>query len=228
MLYYPSLRAASSPADVIWLENEGQTLKVWYVKSDSRKALIYFGGNAEDVSFSVAELTKLFPQHSLFIPHYRGYGGSSGKATEQALYSDAMALFRQAAEAYDSIVVMGRSLGTGVAVYLASHKAVNSLILVTPFDSMTQLASSYYPFVPVSLLLKDKFESLSRAADINIPTLVLIAEQDEVIPRKNSDRLVAGLNPSFTNVEVISGAGHNNIETSPLYDTAVKSFIDSH
>lgn len=228
MLYYPSPRGASNPADVIWLENEGQTLKVWQVKSDSRKALIYFGGNAEDVSFSVAEMSKLFPQHSLFIPHYRGYGGSSGKVTEQALYSDAMALFRLAAETYDSIVIMGRSLGTGVAVYLASHNAGNSLILVTPFDSMTQLASSYYPFVPVSLLLKDKFESLSRAANINIPTLVLIAEQDEVIPRKNSDRLVAGLNPSFINVAVIPGTGHNNIETSPSYDTAVKSFIDSH
>jgi len=228
MLYYPSPRVTSNPADVIWLENEGQTLKVWHVKSDSRKALIYFGGNAEDVTLSVAELSKLFPQHALYIPHYRGYGGSSGKATEEALYSDAMALFVQAAETYDSIVVMGRSLGTGVAVYLASQKAVDSIILVTPFDSMTQLASSHYPYVPVSILLKDKFDSVSRAADINIPTLVLIAEQDEVIPRKNSDRLVAGLNPSFTSVQVLSGTGHNNIETSPLYDTAIKSFLDSH
>ena len=123
---------------------------------------------------------------------------------------------------------MGRSLGTGVAVYLASKKKVSRLILVTPFDSMTRLASSYYPFVPVSLLLKDRFESISRAADIDIPTLLIIAEHDEVIPRRNSDRLVSALNPDLTSVQVVRGTNHNSIETNPMYHNSIKSFITSH
>lgn len=228
MLYYPTPRTSFAPADTLWLENEGQSLKVWHVKSGSRKALLYFGGNAEDVGLSVAELIKIFPGYTLYIPHYRGYGGSTGSASEEALYSDAEALYLEAAKACDSIVVMGRSLGTGVAVYLASKKKVSRLILVTPFDSMTRLASSYYPFVPVSLLLKDRFESISRAADIDIPTLLLIAEHDEVIPRRNSDRLVSALNPDLTSVQVVTGTNHNSIETNPMYHDSIKSFITSH
>lgn len=228
MLYYPTPRSASAQADVFWLENENQSLKVWHVKSNSRNALLYFGGNAEDVALSVAELVSIFPGYDLYIPHYRGYGGSSGQATEEALCSDAVALYQEVAKSNDSIVVMGRSLGTGVAVYLASEKEVSSLILVTPFDSMTRLASSYYPFVPVSLLLKDKFESISRAAGIDIPMLALIAEQDEVIPRRNSDRLVSAFDPALTSVQVVSGTNHNTIETNPMYHTAIKSFISSH
>ena len=228
MLYYPTPRTSSAPADTLWLENEGQSLKVWHVNSESRNALLYFGGNAEDVGLSVAELIKIFPGYTLYIPHYRGYGGSTGSASEEALYSDAEALYQEAAKSCDSIVVMGRSLGSGVAVYLASQKKVSRLILVTPFDSMTRLASSYYPFVPVSLLLKDRFESISRAADIDMPTLLLIAEHDEVIPRRNSDRLVSALNPELTSVQVVSGTNHNSIETNPIYHDAIKSFISSH
>ncbi len=228
MLYYPTPRTASAQADAFWLENEGQSLKVWHVQSKSRIAVLYFGGNAEDVALSVAELIRIFPGYALYIPHYRGYGGSSGRATEEALCSDAVALYQEAAKYNDSIVVMGRSLGSSIAVYLASQKRVSSLILVTPFDSMTRLASSYYPLVPVSLLLKDKFESISRAADITIPTLALIAEHDEVIPRRNSDRLVSALDPTRTSVQVISGTNHNTIDTNPMYHTAIKSFISSH
>ncbi len=227
LIYYPSSRTTSSQAESILLDNEGQSLQVWHVAAEDRNALIYFGGNAEDVALSIPELKHLFPGYAIYLPHYRGYGGSTGHATEQGLYSDALALYREIVNRYDSISVMGRSLGTGVAVYLASQKTVKSLILVTPYDSMTRLASGYYPFLPVSLLLKDRFESVLRAAEIDTPTLVLIAEHDEVIPRKNSNRLVAELDPSITEVVIVPGTGHNSIETSPVYEDSLKTFLFS-
>jgi len=224
LIYYPTPPGNSSQAESIWLENQGQSLQVWHVPDEGRQALIYFGGNAEDITLSIPQLKRLFPDYALYLPHYRGYGGSTGFATEEGLYSDALALYREATKKHDSIVVMGRSLGTGVAVYLAAKRAVKSLILVTPYDSMTRLASQYYPFLPVSVLLKDRFESVTRAAEINIPTLFLIAENDEIIPRKNSDRLAAKFSPSRVRVLVIPNVGHNTIDSSPLYDDALKTF----
>ena len=228
LLYYPTPPAPpAADRDVLVLENEGQALRILLANQASPRALMYFGGNAENVAFSVPELQELFPGHALYIPHYRGYGGSSGRATEAALFSDGLALFQAVSPKHDSVVVMGRSLGTAVAVYLASRKPVDSLVLVTPFDSMTELASTYYPLVPVHLLLKDKFNSRSRAAAIDAPTLLLIAERDEVIPRKNSDRLAAAFQPGLAKIIVVPGAGHNTIETSPLYAEALQTFVSS-
>ncbi len=228
LLYYPTPRTSPANAAVMVLENEGHSLKVLSAQPERKKAVIYFGGNAENIAFTVPELQRIFPEHALYVPHYRGYGGSSGQATEEALYSDGLALLQSVSLKYDSVVVMGRSLGSAVAVYLASRKPVGSLVLVTPFDSMTELASTFYPFVPVSLLLKDKFNSVSRAAAIQIPTLVLIAERDEVIPRKNSERLAAAFDPGLATIFVVPGAGHNDIETNPLYGGTIKTFVSSH
>lgn len=228
LLYYPTPRTSPADAAVMVLENEGHSLKVLSVRPERKKAMIYFGGNAENVAFTVPELQRMLPEYALYVPHYRGYGGSSGQASEEALYSDGLALLQNVSQKHTSVVVMGRSLGTAVAVYLASRKSLDSLVLVTPFDSMTELASSYYPFIPVSLLLKDTFDSVSRAAAIEIPVLVLIAERDEVIPRKNSDRLAAAFEPGLASIIVVPGAGHNTIETNPLYGETIKTFISSH
>ena len=227
LLYYPTPRTASADSAVMLLENEDHSLKVLSSQPEFKKAVIYFGGNAENVAFTVPELQRLFPGHALYVPHYRGYGGSSGQATE-ALYSDGLALFQHVSELHDSVVVMGRSLGSAVAVYLASRKTVTSLVLVTPFDSMTELASVYYPLVPVSVLLKDRYDSVSRAAAVDIPTLVLIAERDEVIPRKNSDRLAAAFGPGLAEIVVVPGVGHNSIESNPLYGDTIKTFVSNH
>jgi len=225
LIYYPTFTARSNEAEVLWLKNDGQTLKVWNVYGDSGTALIYFGGNAEDVAQNLPSFKQLFPNFSLFLLNYRGYGGSSGQPSETALFSDARMLYQEVVKTHDTIVVMGRSLGSGVAVYLTSHEKVDKLILTTPFDSMTRLASAYYPFIPVSRLLKDRYESVSYASAIDNPTLVLIAEKDEVIPRANSDALVAMLDPALLTVQVIDRTGHNDIESNQEYEKSIKAFI---
>ena len=227
MLYFPT-RAVSSPhAEVIWLEHEGEKLKVWEVKRDTNKALIYFGGNAEDVALNLPTFKSMFRDYSLFLLNYRGYGGSSGSPSEAALFSDAKLLGAHVEQHYESVMVMGRSLGTGVAAYLASQMSIDRLILVTPFASMTGLASSHYPLVPVAPLLKDRYESATYLKGVEVPILVLIAEHDEIIPRRQANALVAGLNEKTTEKIIIPDTGHNSIEMNPLYAESLARFSDS-
>jgi hypothetical protein len=226
MLYYPTFAVNYAGAESFWLPNEGQRLKVWHISGNSNSALIYFGGNAEDVSINIPQFKALFSDYSIYLHNYRGYGGSTGAPTENGLVSDARALFDYLQEKHTHITVMGRSLGTGVAIALASERPVHRLVLVTPYDSMTHLASTYYPFFPVSLLLKDTYDSLSRSAGIDIPTLMLIAEHDEVIPRRISESLSSALNSEHTTVVVINGASHNTIESFPSYERAITAFLD--
>jgi pimeloyl-ACP methyl ester carboxylesterase len=158
--------------------------------------------------------------------NYRGYGGSTGSPSEGALFSDAVALYDEVADTHKEVIVMGRSLGTGVAVYLAESRPVKALILVTPYESMVALARHYYPFLPVNPLLKDRYESHRRAPRIEVPILALMAERDEVIPAKISSGLVAAFNPGTVEEVVIEGAGHNTIQEYEKYHLSIKNFMN--
>lgn len=224
MLYYPTPPVSTSEAEVIWLKNGDQKLKVWHVRRAGSRVLLYFGGNAEDVALNIPEFKQFFPEHSLYLLNYRGYGGSSGSPTETGLFADSRALYDLAAQGHAEIDVIGRSLGTGVAVYLAANRPVRRLALVTPYDSMTGVASAHYPFLPVSWLLLDKYDSLGRAESLLVQTLIVVAENDEVIPRKRTEALIAALRPENTRVEIIA-AGHNTIGNSPAYGQALTGFF---
>lgn len=117
---------------------------------DGPKALIYFGGNAEDVSLSLPLFSKAFPEYAIYLLHYRGYGGSSGTPSETALRDDAHALFDKVYTEHPSTVVIGSSLGTGVAVHLASQRPASRLILIMSYDSIQDIAAFRFPYIPVS------------------------------------------------------------------------------
>ena len=121
------------------------------------KAVVYFGGNAEDVTSSIPRLAASFPEHALYLLHYRGYGRSGGKPSEKALVGDALALFDLAQREHASVEVVGRSLGSGVAVQVASARPVARLVLVSPYDSLMAIARARFPFLPVSLLMLDRY-----------------------------------------------------------------------
>lgn len=223
MLYFPTRESACQEAEPVYLGHGGELLKIWKVEGGG-SALLYFGGNAENVAMAARPLKQLFPGYSLYLMNYRGYGGSSGLPSEEALVADAVALYDQVGSGRE-VVVYGRSLGTGVAMQLASQRPVSGLILVTPFDSMVAVARHHYPFLPIGLLMRDRYDSLARAGMITSPTLVLIAEEDEVIPRRNSDNLVDGLAEDVVSVRVISSAGHNDIELFSPYREAIGQFL---
>ncbi|WP_342116714.1 alpha/beta hydrolase [Pseudoduganella sp. OTU4001] len=174
-------------------------------------AVIYFGGNAEAVPASLPELRAVFPGQSLYLMHYRGYGATPGEPTEEGLYADAQALFEYVRARHPQVTLVGRSLGSGLATRLASERAVDRLVLVTPYDSMAAVAAHHYRWLPVGLLLRDRYDSARYAAKVNAPTTILAAERDEVIPRASSEALYRSFRPGLATFHLIPAVGHNDI-----------------
>ena len=217
LIYFPQPSAFGSTDTTLVLPVNGANLVVSVRPHVGRKALIYFGGNAEDVSASLSSFSGAFPDHAIYMLHYRGYGGSSGTPSEQLLHADAQALFDKVYLDHPEIAVVGRSLGSGVAVVLASKRPASGLVLETPYDSIEEVAAKQFPYMPVRWLLADKFESWRQAPAIRVPTLLLAAEHDEVIPRASTERLQAAFAQGIASLVVIRGVGHNTISNSARY-----------
>jgi len=216
LLYFPVSGAPPAGAERLELRSGDATLRVWVRTAPGASALIYFGGNGEEVGMNFAPFVAALPRHSLYLVNYRGYGSSTGSPSEPALFADALAVFDHVSARHASVAVAGRSLGSGVAVYLARERPVSKLALVTPYDSVENVAAGIYPFLPVRWLIRDRFDSASRIADVRVPTLVVIAERDEVIPRARADALVAKFPAGQARVEVVRGATHNMLEYEAL------------
>ena len=181
------------------------------------KAVVYFGGNGEDVTLSIPGLAASFPEHALYLLQYRSYGRSGGKPSETALVADAFALFDLAHREHAEVEVVGRSLGSGIAVQVAAARPVARLVLVTPYDSLLAIATTRFPFLPVSWLLLDRYESSRYASRVTAPTHVIAAEHDEVIPRASTERLLARFAPGIATLKVIANADHNSVSEQPEY-----------
>ena len=225
LLYFPQPRSPDAGGDLLALPLAGDPsgdLAGGRVLVTSRprpgpRALLYFGGNAEDVATQLPLLEQVFPDHALYLLHYRGYGGSSGTPSEAALCADALSLFDRVRRDHQQIEVIGRSLGSAVALHLAARRPVARLVLVTPFDSLEALAQAQFPLFPVGLLLQDKFRSWQDAPRVTASTLVIAAERDEVIPRASTEALLSRFRPAVASLVVLPVAGHNAVEDSPLY-----------
>ena len=224
-IYFPTPVSATPGAQSLWLESQGERIKAWVVARPGPRALLYFGGNAEDVAGNVEAFAQAFPDHSLYLVNYRGFGGSSGRPSEAGLVADALAVFDHVQREHPAVAVMGRSLGSGVAVQLASARPVERLVLVTAYDSLVNVARGYFRWLPVELLMRDRYESARRAPQVSAPVLVVIAGADEIIPRERSDALAAAFAPGQTRVVVVPGVGHNTLDLSPQYLEAVRQFL---
>lgn len=225
LIYFPQPRAFGGPADTQILKAAGADLVVSVRPRAGAKAMIYFGGNAEDVSASLGSFAGALPDHAIYMLHYRGYGGSSGKPSEKSLHADALALFDMVHLDHPDIALVGRSLGSGVAARLATERPVSRLVLVTPYDSIQEIAAQQFPYFPVRWLLTDKFESWRYASSIRVPTLLLQAEHDEVIPAASTERLHAAFAPGVATRIVIRGAGHNTISDARQYLDSIRAAL---
>jgi pimeloyl-ACP methyl ester carboxylesterase len=225
LIYFRTPEARNVPAEDLRLELDGATVQIWRLNAENDDAIIYFGGNAENVAYNIGDFSRFFPDKAIYLVNYRGYGASTGRPSEAVLTADAQAIYDHASHRHEKVSVIGRSLGSGVAISLAATKTTQRLVLITPWDSMVNVARSAYPIFPVSVLLKDRYDSLSHAGDISIPTLLLIAERDEFISMKSSLNLAAALDPSLTTVTIIDHAGHNTIQNYDQYSTALAEFL---
>jgi pimeloyl-ACP methyl ester carboxylesterase len=227
LLYFPT--PASSVADVspLWVDADDARLKVWTLNPGRADAVVYFGGNAEDVLYTREFFEKNLPAHTVYLLNYRGYGGSTGKPSERGFDADGLKVFDAISPEHARVSIIGRSIGSAVATHVAARRPVARMALVTPMDSIEAVARHHYPWLPVSLLLKDRYRSHEDAAEVTADTLVVIAEEDRIVPWESSKRLVDALKNAGVKVRVLEGAGHNAVDYSPEYGAAMSAFFSS-
>ncbi len=168
---------------------DGQELRSWFLPpaTDDAPVLMMLLGNNGRLNGHMDLLKALQDKgFGALVVGYRGFNGSSGQPTEDNLYADARAnlawLNDTAGIALDQVVVMGYSLGTGIATKMATEYPLKGLVLAAPYTSMVDMARHTYWWVPVSLLLKDRYDTQSRLSDIHAPLLVIMGEKDQVVP----------------------------------------------
>jgi hypothetical protein len=240
LIFYPQrldegavrfLQRSHPSAEPFELEADGGVrLRGWLVSGQARAPcplVIYFGGNAEEVSWLVPEWSRV-PAWALLLVNYRGYGLSDGRPSETTLYRDAVALYDRATARADidsrRVVVLGRSLGTGVATYLASQRPVAGVVLISPYDNLVEVARGVYPFLPVDRFLRHRFDSAARAGLIHAPLLALVAARDNVIPPERSQNLVQAWGGP-ARLELLDGVDHNTIHLHPRYWALITAFL---
>ena len=165
---------------------------------------------------------------NFLIIAWRGFSGNNGKPTEQGLYDDGKSaidwLAKKGVREKD-IILYGESLGTGVATHLAQNKNFAGIILETPFTSMIDAAKKFYPYIPVNLLLKDKFENKKNIKNINSPILVMHGEADQIVPFSMGKKIYEIANePKYS---YFTKYDNHMMEYDENLLKALKSFLDS-
>jgi pimeloyl-ACP methyl ester carboxylesterase len=243
LLFHPQPKSISETAaflqqypdfDTLCFTMEDKTrISTFISKSDTARAkqplVIYFGGNAEEVSH-LAAYRDHFKPCVVALVNNRGFGRSAGKPSEKSMFSDALTIHDQLKTRSDidpeKIILVGRSIGSGVATYLSSKRSVKATILFTPYESMTAVAQEKYPFVPIGLLIKHPFESQTYAANIATPVLALIAKNDVVIPPPHAYALLKHWKGENTFLEV--EADHISIMDNEAVWRKIEAFIVLH
>ena len=194
LLYHPSENNYQNDKiqfkyDEIFINvDEEIQLKSWIIKKDFKKlkTLVIFHGNAGHLSNRIYKLNELYKLDiNVLLISWRGFSGNKGSPTENNLYSDAKASINWLNEQgvnNGQIILYGESLGSGVAVELGKENNFNSIILESPFTSIENSAKIYYPYLPVRLLLKDRYDSISKIKMIKTPILIMHGKKDDVVP----------------------------------------------
>ncbi len=223
-LYFPTPNI-STAYSTMTIDNGSVTINVIILNEGHNNAILYFGGNAESMAQSADYIAKQFSNFTVYLMDYRGYGASTGEASEKALYSDALKLYDTIKVKHKRISVGGRSLGSGIATYVASQREVSKLALITPFDSIVNVAQNRYPLYPAALLLKDKYDSIERVKDIKAQTLVIFADRDRVVPMESTRKLIDAFDKQLLTVIIIKNRGHIDISSDKRYYKSVQDFI---
>ena len=224
LLYHPTPNIPIAYSKVV-LEREGAKIVVHVLNPNKSNAILYFGGNAESMAKSADYIAKQFPEFTCYLMDYRGFGESTGKPSQAALFSDALALYDKVAPTHQRISIGGRSLGTGVAVYVAAHREVSKLALITPYDSIAAVAQERYPLYPAALLLKDKYDSVRCVCNIKAKTFIVMAQNDKVIPRGHTQKLIEAFPKGQLKIAIIKNRGHIDISDDERYYKIMQDFI---
>jgi uncharacterized protein len=212
----PAIRATAENTAVIRRTNaDGEfTYSIHSARANAPQdeVVLFFGGNGEDPSQWLDSISHWCGGRAVLSLHYRGFGKTAGPPSEVGIMQDARLLLEQIAPRYRKVILVGRSLGTGVAIQLAQHplakEKVQRMVLLTPYDSIRKVAQGAMPIFPISLLLKHPFDSAAIAPSITIPTTIIAASRDQIIPVKHAQVLRDAFKPGVVTYAVL--AGHHN------------------
>lgn len=173
--------------------------------------LLYFGGNAEPVGYNALAMLRLATVTAYLID-YRGYGDSDGRPSEGVLRSDALAHFDwvRSQHPQNRIVLVGRSLGSAIALHVAARREIDGIVLISPFTSLRDVAAFHLPWLPVRPLMKHPFDVVQDAQQTGVEALIVAGENDSVIPLRLTEALVREL-PRPAALHVVPQAGHNDL-----------------
>jgi pimeloyl-ACP methyl ester carboxylesterase len=211
------IKTANAALEGWWIENAQATTPA---------VILYFGGNAEDVLYMASEASRINAR-AVVVVNYPGYGASAGEPGQKALCESGVELYDYAIKRgvrAEHIVVMGRSLGSGIASMLAGARPVGAAVLITPYDSLAAVAARHYPFLPVRLLLRHPFPSTDWAKRTHAPALLLAAELDNVVPATHAQKLFETWGGP-KQIHVLAQTGHNDIEMHPDYFPLINEFL---
>ncbi|MDQ1813026.1 alpha/beta hydrolase [Massilia sp. CCM 9210] len=218
---------------IVLRARDGTKLSGWLMTPQvpgPHPAVVYFGGRSEEVSWVVRDAGKLFPGMAVLAVNYRGYGDSHGEPAEAHMVEDGRLLFDWLAERGhvdpQRVAVVGRSLGSGVAVQVALERPVHSLVLITPYDSILAIAKRKFRAVPVEYVLRHRFESVKYASSLNAPTYVLRAAFDDIVPHSHTDLLVAQLGKLHLD-ETVPDSDHMNIPYLEATQERIAAFLST-
>jgi len=241
LLYFPLRSLSLTPAagglayEEVWLETaDGITLYGWFIPAMPRRGvLLFFHGNAGNISHrldSIATFHRL--GLSTLIVDYRGYGRSQGRPTEPGTYQDAEAAWRYLVEERQispaDIVIFGRSLGGGVASWLAQRHTPGALILESTFTSVTDIATQQYPFLPVRQLGRIHYDTLARLPEIGCPVLIVHSPDDRLIPYEHGQSLFAAAGEPKEFLEIRGDHNNGFIISASAYEARLNDFISRY
>jgi len=238
--HMPTRELVATPAD-IGLEYENLTLNTsdnekinaWYIPVENpktkqaAKTILFFHGNAGNISHRL-ETIKIYNQlgFNFFIFDYRGFGLSTGKPTEHGTYLDGDTAWQYLIEdknlSPEEIIIVGRSLGGGVAAEVAKKVRPAMLVLESTFTSMTEVSAQHYPFMPTSLIVKHEYETNLKLKDIHCPIVFAHSKNDEVIPYEHSQRNFMIANKPKQFIELNGGHGSGFLLSKQNYIRGLK------
>lgn len=230
MMYFPS---AAKPdikqTGIIGLEeitvktDDGLSLYGWYLKPTmkGKPMLVWFHGNGSNVGWAAYSMAPFLKAgYGILLPEYRGYVGNPGSPSEDGLYKDGRAFLnwlKARGTDESSIILYGESIGGGPAVQMATEYNIHALVLQSPFTSAVDAAKIHYPFLPVNLLLKDRYDNLSKISKIKCPLIVVHGTADNVIPYALGEALFKAA-PEPKSMITIEDGGHNDLQKFNVTD----------
>jgi uncharacterized protein len=213
-----------------FVELNGKKIQLWYHKPENPKMLvIYLHGNAHHLGFRSEQFREIIAAGYGFIaPSYPGFGKSEGSPTKDDIIATARSAVKFAQDkGYDTkdIVLVGESLGSGVASEIATEFPFKGLMLITPYTTIAERAEEIYWYLPASYILKDNFNNIDNIKKINIPLLIVHGTSDTVIPMSHSQKLIEAANDPKKLI-IYEGKGHNNLDFKKVY-TEMREYFNN-